>query len=192
MRSLLGRPRSTLRDAADLAGAPDDARVTVAVVPIHGRRIIEIRADSDLIELRLSLYRGPDGNVILEDDQLDASEDFRRRGHGTRLIGRQVEHAIRLGVAEIRGCATRNERTGDVGYWVWPLIGFDGNRPGAILDRLPPDLAGARRVGELVQTGAGRRWWLENGDSITVVLELTPRSPSFRRFRDYLRREGLP
>ncbi len=64
-------------------GAPDDARVTVAVVPPHGRRIFQIRADSDLIEPRLFLDRGPVGRVILEDDQIDVSEDFQRRGYGT-------------------------------------------------------------------------------------------------------------
>ena len=192
MRTLLGRPRATLRDAANLAGAPDDARVTAAVIPMHGRRIIEIRAESDLIENRLLLYRGLDGKVVLEDDQIDVSEDFQRRAHGARLLGRQVEHAIRLGVAEIRGYATRNDLTGDVGYWVWPLFGFDGNLPGSILDRLPPGLAGARRVNELIGTGAGRSWWFDHGDSITLVLDLRPRSPSLRRFRDYLRRKGLP
>jgi hypothetical protein len=130
--------------------------------------------------------------VILEDDQIDVSEDFQRRGHGARLLGRQVENAIRLGVAEIRGYATQNDLTGDVGYWVWPLFGFDGTLPGAILDRLPPDLAAARRVSELILTDAGRTWWFEHGDSITVVLDLRPRSPRLLRFRQYLRRKGLP
>jgi GNAT superfamily N-acetyltransferase len=192
MRSLLGRTRATLREAANLAGAPDDAQVTVAVIPRHGRRIIEIRAESDLIDLRALLYRRLDGKAILEDDQIDVSEEFQRRGHGARLIGRQVEHAIRLGVAEIRGYAIRNDVTGDVGYWVWPLFGFDGNLPGAILDRLPPDLVGVRRVNDLIQTRDGRNWWMENGDSMTVVLDLKPRSPSLRWLRDYLRRKGLP
>ncbi len=158
MRSLLGRSRATLQDAANLAGSPDDVRVTAAVVPMHGRRIIEIRTESDLIEIRLLLYRGLDGRVVVEDDQIDVSEDFQRRGHGARLLGRQVEHAIRLGVAEIRGYATRNDLMGDVGYWVWPLSGFDGDLPRTIRDRLLPGLAGARRVNELIRTGAGRSW----------------------------------
>jgi hypothetical protein len=34
MRSLLGRLRATLGNATNLAGAPDDARVTVAVISI--------------------------------------------------------------------------------------------------------------------------------------------------------------
>jgi hypothetical protein len=130
--------------------------------------------------------------VILEGDQIDVSEDFQRGGHGARPLGRQVEHAIRLGVAEIRRYARRNDQTGDVGYWVWPLFGFDGNLPGTILDRLPPDLAAVRRVSELIRTDAGRGWWFEHGDSITVILDLGPRSPSLRRFRGYLRRKGLP
>src|SRR5262245_19729824 len=132
MRSLLGRPRATLRDAANLAGAPDDARVKVIVVPKHGRRIIEIRAESEAVELRVLLYRGSDGKVILEDDRIDVGEEFQRRGQGARLLGRQIEHAIRLGVTEIRAYAVRDDEMGYVGYWVWALLGFDGPLPGEI------------------------------------------------------------
>jgi hypothetical protein len=192
MRSLLGRPRATLRDAANLAGAPDDAVVKVAVIPMHGRRILEIRGESQAVRLRVLLYRRFDGRPILENDQIDVSEELQRRGRGARLVGRQVEHAIRLGVAEIQGYATRDDKTGDVGYWVWPVFGFDGILPESILRKLPPDLAGARRVNDLLQTEQGRQWWFKNGNAISVTFDLGPRSPDLRWFRAYLRRKGLP
>jgi GNAT superfamily N-acetyltransferase len=192
IRTILGRPRATLQDAANLAGAPDDALVTVAVLPMHGSRIIEIQVESPSVKLRILLYRRFDGKPILEDDQIDVSEEIQRQGHGARLIGRQVEHAIRLGVAEIRGYATRDDQTGDVGYWVWPLFGFDGRLPEKVLDRLPLDLAGARRVNDLILTSPGRLWWFENGESINVAFDLGPHSPNLRWFRGYLRRKGLP
>jgi hypothetical protein len=188
----LGRPRATIQDAANLAGAPDDALVTVAVIPRHGSRIIEIQGESQAFRLRMLLYRRFDGRPILENDQVDVSEELQRRGHGTRILGRQVEHAIRLGVAEIQGYATRDDQTGDVGYWVWPVFGFDGVLPEKILRKLPPELVRARRVNDLLQTKQGRQWWFKNGDSISVAFHLRPRSPNLRWFRAYLRRKGLP
>jgi GNAT superfamily N-acetyltransferase len=192
MRSILGRPRATLRDAANLAGASDDARVTVAVIPRHGRRIIEIRAESDLIELRALLYQGLDDKPILEDDQIDVREEFQCRGHGARLIGRQVEHAIRLGLVETRAYAVRDDRMGYVGYWVWPLLGFDGPLPGEIRLTLPASLSSARRVRDLLLSEVGQALWHEHGDSVSLVFDLRSNSPDLRHFRGYLRRKGLP
>jgi GNAT superfamily N-acetyltransferase len=192
MRSLLGRPRATIRDAANLAGAPDEAVVTVAVIPMHGRHIIEIQGESQAVRLRVLLYRRFDGRPILENDQIDVLKSHRRKGIGARLLGRQVEQAIRLGVAEIRGYAVRDDRTGDIGYWVWPLLGFDGTLSRQTLDRLPLGLAEARRISDLTRDESGRQWWHLHGDSTTVTFDLKPGSRDLRRFRAYLRRKGLP
>jgi GNAT superfamily N-acetyltransferase len=192
IRTILGRPRATLPDAANLAGAPDDAVVTVAVIPMHGSRIIEIQAENVAVNLRILLYRRFDGKPILEDDQIDVSEELQRQGHGARLIGRQVEHAIRLGVAEILTYAVRNDEAGDVGYWVWPLLGFDGRLPREVIERLPADLSSAQRVSELMKFEPGQSWWRSNGDPINLVFDLGPNSLDLRHFRGYLRQKGLP
>jgi GNAT superfamily N-acetyltransferase len=192
LRSLLGRPRATLRDAASLAGAPDDAVVTVGVIPMHGRRILEIRAESEVIVLRVLLYRGTEGKIILENEQVDVGEGFQRQGHGARLIGRQVEHATRLGIAEIRAYAVRDDEMRYVGYRVWPLLGFDGPLPGEMRRNLPPDLSDARRISDLMRSRSGQDWWHEYGDSVSLTLDLTPTGPALRRLRSYFRRKGLP
>jgi hypothetical protein len=192
LRSLLGRPRATLRDAANLAGAPDDARVTVAVVPMHGRRIIEVVAESPIIRIKVLLHARPDGKPILVDELIDVVPVAQRHGLGTRFLGRQVEQAVRLGIAEIRAYAIRGDQRGDVGYRVWPILGFDGPLPRQVLDELPPELAGARRVSDLMATQEGREWWIRNGDDINLTFDLSPNSPALRRFRAYLRRRGFP
>jgi GNAT superfamily N-acetyltransferase len=191
MRSILGRPRATLRDAASLAGAPDDALVVVGMIPRHGRRAIQIRAANESASLRILLYQRFDWKPILENEQIDVVEGRRGRGTGTALLGRQVEQARRLGIAEIQGYAARNDRIGDVGYLVWPLLGFEGILPRDILDRLPSSLSGARKLSDLFRTVEGRQWWRENGDSIPVVFDLGPRSRAVRWLRAYLRGKGL-
>jgi GNAT superfamily N-acetyltransferase len=179
MRSLLGRPRATLQEAANLAGAPDDALVEV----IHAR--------NPSASLRILLYRRFDGKPILENEQIDVVEGRRGLGTGTALLSRQVEQAKRLGIAEIQAYAVRNDRIGDVGYLVCPLLGFEGTLSQDILDRLLETLSGARRLSDLVGTEEGRQWWRENGDSIAVVFDLAPHSRAVRWLRAYLRRKGL-
>jgi hypothetical protein len=97
MRALLGRPRATLEDAANLAGAPDDTRVTVAVIPLHGRRIIEVVAENPLIRIKVLLQTRPDGKPVPVDELIDVVPIAQRYGLGTRFLGRQLEQAIRLG-----------------------------------------------------------------------------------------------
>jgi hypothetical protein len=185
MRSLLGRPRARIQDAANLAGAPDDAVVTVAIIPMHGWRIIESPVESQAVRLRVLLSRRFEGKPILENDQIDVSRELQRRGHGSSLLGRQVEHAMRLGVAEIQGFATRDDQMGDIGYRVWPLPGFDGTLPETILRKLPTRLAGARRIHDLLRTKHEQQWWLDNGESSNVAFDLRSQSqsPNRRSFR---------
>jgi hypothetical protein len=192
IRTILGRPRATLRDAANLAGAPDDALVTVAVIPMHGSRIIEIQAESAAIEFRVLLYLRFDGKPILENDQIDVVRAVQHQGHGTHFFGRQVEQAIRLGIVEIRAYAIRDDRIGDIGYFVWPILGFDARLPQEVINKLPEELVEARMVSDLVETGEGRDWWLKHGDDINVIFNLRGNSPARRRLRAYLRRKGFP
>ncbi len=190
MRALLGRPRASLLEAANLGGAPDDALVEVDIVPRHGRRVIRIGAENTSVNGKVLLYHRFDGAPIPENEQIDVVEGRRGRGIGTVLLARQVEQARRLGIVEIQGYAARNDTIGDVGYMVWPLLGFDGILPHDILGKLPPALSGASSLSNLIETEEGRKWWLEHGDSIAVSFDLAPHSRAVRWLSDYLRRKG--
>jgi GNAT superfamily N-acetyltransferase len=192
MRSLLGRPRATLRDAASLAGSPDDARVTVAVIPRHGRWIIEVAAENPLIRIKVLLHTRPDGKPLLVDELIDVAPVAQRQGLGTQFLGRQVEQAVRLGIVEIQAYAIRGDQGGDVGYRVWPILGFDGTLPRETLDKLPPELAAARKISDLMETREGREWWIRDGSDIDLTFDLSANSPARRRLRAYLRRKGFP
>ena len=192
MRSILGRPRAALREAANLAGAPDDAVVSVAVAARHGRRIIESIAQNSVMRIEVSLQTRSDGRPVLVNEQVDVIPVAQRHGVGTTFVGRQVEQAVRLGIVEIRAYAVRWDQMGNVGYLVWPLLGFDGPFPPGFIDRLPPELAAARQVSDLMKTPEGRVWWIRNGDDINLTFDLSPGSPARRRFRAYLRRKSFP
>jgi hypothetical protein len=102
MRSVLGRPRATFRDAASLAGAPDDAIVTVGSTVQHGRRVIEANAENPLIRIKVVLQTRFDGKPVLVDELIDVVPHAQRHGLGTQFLGRQLEQAVRLAIAEIR------------------------------------------------------------------------------------------
>ena len=192
MRSLLGRPRATIQDAANLAGAPDDAVVTASIAALHGQRIIEIVVENPIIRIKVLLYQSADARPVLDDDTVDVTPALQQQGYGTDFLGRQVEQAIRLGIVEIRAYAVRDDRIGDVGYRVWPIFGFDAHLPREIIARLSPELATARKVSDLMKIRKGREWWIKNGDDINLTFDLRPNSPALRRFRAYLRRKDFP
>ena len=91
---------------------------------------------------------------------------------------------------EIWTYAIRDDRSGDIGYLVWPILGFDAPLPRGIIDRLPPELASSRKVSNLIETREGRDWWLKNGDDINVMFDARPKTAALRRLRAYLRRKG--
>ena len=192
MRSLLGRPRAKLQDAANLAGAPDDARVTVAVVSRHGRRVIAVVAENRLIRIEVLLARRVDGKPVLDDELIDVVPAAQRHGLGTNFLGRQLEHAVRLGIAEIRAYAIRGDPGGDVGYRVWPILGFDGHLPRGVIEKLPPGLAAARRVSELMETRERREWWITKRRRHRPDLRLNPEQRGTSALPDLSPTERLP
>ncbi len=159
---------------------------------MHGSRIIEIQAVSASLKLRVLLYRRFDGKPILENAQIDVVPADQHQRHGSHFLGRQIEQATRLGILEIQAYAVRDDQIGDIGYFVWPILGFDARLPHEIIGRLPANLVETRMLSDLMETAEGREWWLKNGDDINVIFDLRTKSPARRRLRAFLSRKGFP
>jgi GNAT superfamily N-acetyltransferase len=77
---------------------------------MHGRRIIEVVAENPLIRIKVLLQTRLDGKPVLVDELIDVVPVAQRHGLGTHFLGRQVEHAARLGIAEIRAYVSERIR----------------------------------------------------------------------------------
>ena len=168
---------------AGLAGAPDDARV-------------ELGTWEDELSLELgdpisNCYRGylyvrrrRAALVMFNAGFQILHSRMQRRGLGLRIFHRQLENATALGIARIEAVAGR--RGDENGYYTWPRFGFEGPLPGRIHARLPPGLARARTVLDLMESDHGRLWWREHGCRIRVVFDLAGGSRSREVFRRYV------
>jgi len=167
----------TAETLAPLAGGGPGDRVGLLTEPsaltvtVNGpgrQAAVTVRRDGDSLIARL--------NDILVADQ--------QKGTGAAMLGRMTQALQRAGVAELRADAVRGE--GDSGYYVWPRLGFDGPLPAGL--GLPPGLAGARTVQELLARPGGVAWWRDHGVRVEVAFDLQPGSRSWDILRAYLAR----
>ena len=91
----------------------------------------------------------------------------------------------KLGVVRMELSAARNDNPKylQVGYSVWPKFGFDGPLEPGRAAALPPSLAGAWRLSDLLATPEGRDWWEKHGWSIHLEFDMTPGSRSWQTWR---------
>jgi len=168
---------------AGLAGAPDDARVELGTW--QDELSLEL-GDSREGQYRGYLYvrrRGP-ALVMFNAGLQILHSGMQRWGWGLRVFHRQLENATVLGIARIEAVAGR--RDDENGYYTWPRFGFEGRLPRKIQARLPPSLACARTVLDLMESDHGRLWWQRHGCTIRVVFDLADGSRSREVFRRYV------
>jgi GNAT superfamily N-acetyltransferase len=184
---LLGR-KARLADLASLMGAPDDAIVGLDFDPNNLNVPLSLSAEGPGYEMYRTLSRDDAGRPFLTNDSFQVDKDHRGQGLGARAFGRQVEHAVRLGVDRIEADAA--SEYGMNGYYTWPRFGYDGEIPREIRTLIeagqvsPP--GDPRRVSDLMKTEEGRAWWKENGTSFRATFDLEDGSLSRRVWDGYL------
>ena len=184
-RQVFGRP-VTGRTLATLAGAPDNARVELSAP--HDWLVRADVIGPDYAATR-SFHRDEDlGRPIVNNDSLYIDKASRGKGLGAAIFGRQVEAAIKARAAMIYCEAARGEDM--TGYLVWPLLGYDGPIPAAVLAKLPERLRSARLVSDLMESDAGREWWALHGTTFEAEFDLAKGSRSRRVWDAYLARKA--
>lgn len=183
IRAILG-PSARPRDVASLVGAPDSAEVTVRARA--GRLDVGLDDPEERYLAFRTIERDDAGDLVIHNDAIMVFPEHQGEGIGRAILGRQVEQAARLGARKILARAERSPR--HVGYHVWPRLGFDAPIPEKLREQLPAELAGARRLSDLMATPAGRDWWREHGTTVDVTFDLAPGSRSRRLLAAYLAR----
>jgi GNAT superfamily N-acetyltransferase len=179
VRSVFGRDVDHSR-VASAVGAPHDAVVTfVRTTP----DLLAIHFTTPVLSATRIIKRDGD-KVTINNRSFHVADESRGKGIGADVFGRQVHHAADLGVDHIHTLA---EGTGGSnGAYTWPRFGYD-----APLDRsyyhssLPPALAGATRISDLMKTPEGRSWWKENGAGGEMKFDLKTGSLSRQAWDAY-------
>jgi GNAT superfamily N-acetyltransferase len=167
-------------DIASIAGAPDGSRVRLEHVD---EDTMSIHIEGDGFVAKRSIVRGSDGKPYLYNDSLMVEKSHQGQGIGTKVFGRQVEQATQHGISHIQTFAERKDTTDpakqQVGYKVWPKMGYDAPIPNYILKRAGrPEGQEFHNVSDLMKTPEGRDWWDERGDGMEMKFDLTPGSQS--------------
>lgn len=131
------------------------------------------------------VVRQPRQPILVVDSFHIHQPAHRGSGLGLRVFTQLLSAARRLDIVRIETTAGR--QADENGYYTWPRYGFAGRLPDPVRRRLPPELAAATDVLELMRSQAGRHWWRRFGISMRLAFDVRPGSPSRRAFARYYR-----
>lgn len=167
---------------AALAGAPAGTNVDLGVY--RGGLLLEFSDPAFHRIHGVTRVVSRSGRLVLLIDALHVRQAaMRGHGLGLRVFSRQLASAERFGFARIETHAGR--RDDENGYYTWPRYGFAGHLPDVVRRRLPPALAGAIDVLDLMESEPGRDWWRRRGVALRLAFDVRPGSRSQRAFLHY-------
>lgn len=174
--------------------APGGAEAQVYALAQHDEDELFVDVRGDGYSASRQIRRDADGNPEIYNQSLAVAEGRRRKGLAAAVLAREVDAAARLGFARIKTQAAGSRYEEMKGYYVWPLLGFDGEFFGQeFLSRDVIDDAhasGYARLSDAMKTARGRAWWADYGDSVSVEFDLSGGSLSRRMLAAYLRKRA--
>lgn len=175
----------TDKDIANLVAAPHGAKIqVVSAGAVQGGFSIKIRAKG-LTAVRY-IKRDEDGSFICKNGSIELDKNQQGKGLGSSIFTTQVKNLSESGFKAIRCTAERDDEMGWNGYYTWARLGYDGAIPERVLNKLPPELAGTKRVQELMGKPGGKEWWKKNGDSFAAEFDLAKDSRSMQIMNAYM------
>lgn len=186
------------KDFATLAGATDDAKVTIHSGPDQGMRngavIVKVNDynTGKYYSARLFDVNGKGEKFIKNIYFFVKQSGDRGKGLGIEVFGRQIDEAIEKGFSYIKCSADRNDSENPElrmnGYETWPKYGYDGEIPDRIKRLAQEAFPGVEMVSDLYKTKEGREWWKKNGVETEMVFDLREGSQSRRVWEAYLKK----
>lgn len=138
------------------------------------------------------LWQDPDDGrlYLMWNEAFCLKRDAQRQGFGTRSLAIELREIRRLGIQCV-GCRAAGPAGGHMGYYAWPLIGFDADLEPIDIAQLPPKLAHCRTLTELFLEPGGAEHWRKFGRSMTVFFDLAPGSVSWSILMAHLEKRGI-
>lgn len=165
---------------ASIVGAPDGAKVTVWDA---AEASVSYTVKHPTIDMMTGDLARRDGNLVHDPMLLYVRESERGKGVGAEIHGRRVAYGVEHGVTRLKITAARGPD--EIGYLVWPGMGYDGKLPKSVVENLPDQLKGRTTIQELLADEGGQKWWKKNGKTFTATFDLAPGSLSIMRWATY-------
>lgn len=205
---------SLVHRVPELKGFMTDEQITRLTGAPRGS-VIWVSVENDGVAFRIEndifaepmyryLFQNLDGTYSfhLKNVVLVLTEDHTHEGIGPRCVIREIHEAAnwskdgilitRIEVSAVGdythfGSATHPMR----GYYVWPLLGFDGKIPNRVRTKLRPEYQKYSKISELVASEDGRTAWRIHGESVDLAFDLATDSPSWRLLARYMKEKGI-
>lgn len=184
VEAVFGR-QLTKGELASLVGAPHDAKVTLQL-GYGAENSFEVHVRSTEMHAIRDFRRNSKGEVVVHNAWFETFKTG--TGLGTKVLGRQVEQAAKLGVKELQ--LTAGKGSGMVGYYTWARLGYNANIPSSVARSLPAGMKSAKTVNDLMQTSKGRDFWKTHGIQMDMKFDLSAGSLSRRTLAAYVKETG--
>ena len=212
-------------ELAKLAGLTDTSNVKIRYSDTaldrdapRGTMAAVVSARNGATSVR-QVYRGGDGGLRIYNYVMEVKKGKRGQGMGSALLARQVQNAVDSGVVEMKCEAVRADGPkGEIGgsmsgYYVWPLLGYDGRAPRIhhpdprtqrslnvpadkvnefreAVSHLPDSAKNATKVSDFYKTTEGQQFWRKWGNTINLSFDLREGSDSLKKLSVYLEERG--
>lgn len=107
------------------------------------------------------------------------------KGTGTKVMRDILFEAKNQGYSNVELVAEGKKGTGENGYYTWPRLGFDGELTREQREQAKKSGFDVKKVSELMNSDAGRRYWRENGSTISLSFDLSDGSDSMKTLEAY-------
>lgn len=186
IKTVFGR-RLSDRELASLVGAPHDATVTLkASWSQSGKKVFSVNIDSREMSAERTIKLNSRGEIVVHNDIFMAFKQG--TGLGTKVFGRQVEQAAKLGVTKIETLAAKSHIFN--GYYTWARLGYDGKIPARVASKLPAGMKSAKNVSDLMRSPEGRSFWKAHGVQMEMSFDLRAGSTSRKVLSAYVQEKG--
>lgn len=182
-------------DIIAMSGAPEGMQVCIGIREKNGSPVIAMEGRHEKVQkFSRAFMVDANGKSYVKNDVFRLKPEHRAGGLGREIFSNQVSELVSREIGRIDTVAERYDseipEEKSIGYSYWPMLGYDGAIPLNLKQSLPPELASANTLSELYDTPGGKEWWIENGDSVKLSFDLSPRSDSIKKLNSYLISKG--
>jgi hypothetical protein len=164
---------ATPAHVAALAGAPNDATVTISR---HHGSSLRVKFEIPGLVLGDRTFEKTAKGITCRTEDINVAEEHRDTGIAKRIQRTFIENLKNAGVLSATGNAKKDLPHYN-GWMIWPKMGYDAKLEKWVHQKMkaiptPPHVANAKTIQDLYSTPEGIHWWEQHGNSHEMSIDL--------------------